>query len=80
MKKRQFITAITAAGFSVEGNRVSILNDENVHLDDVLDAQGYIQTEAIRRGKTFLEFAKANHEFTVNRKKESPVFATVDSI
>lgn len=81
MTKSQFLTAIEAAGFSVENNRVGIENNLDVKLEDVLLSKGFsIKTVDNGRGKLFTEYTIAGANFAINAKKDNPPFATVDLI
>jgi hypothetical protein len=81
MTKAQFLTAIKAAGFEVENNRVYIKNDLGVTLADVLLSKGFSSKVVDNgRGKLFTEYTHPAANFAVNAKKTNPPFATVDLI
>lgn len=81
MTKSQFLTAIEAAGFEVENNRVYIKNNLRVKLEDILISKGFIaKTVNNGRGKLFTEYTHEAANFAINAKKDNPPFATVDLV
>jgi hypothetical protein len=76
------IESYKAAGFSIDGNRVSFKNDIGVSIIDFLDAKSSCTKVTSKRGKSFVSRKFDNTHCVIyrNPSEKDVLFATVEPI